>query len=88
MRAFFRLSRLRAARTQHQQRFNRSTVVMSSSSAAALYTAAIAASKAPASTPEDAADKSHHQKGGVGFMNPWPSYVDFFPPKLLWGMVS
>ena len=51
------------------------TIKMSSASTAvALYASVITASKT-ASQPEDAAEKSHHAKGG-GFINPWDSFFN------------
>jgi hypothetical protein len=54
-----------------------STVKMSSvSTAAALYASVISASQVAGAVPEDVEERAHHAKGGKGFINPWPSFID------------
>lgn len=38
--------------------------------------------------PSDAKDKAHHNKNGVGFVNPWPSYKDWQPLNIIWAMTK
>jgi len=47
----------------------------SAGTAAALYAVTVSLSTVGA-VPEDAKDKRHHVKGGVGFVNPWDSYLE------------
>jgi len=47
--------------------------------AAVIYAASVSSPKALGAVPEDSATKAHHAKDGKGFVNPWPSWVDFNP---------
>ncbi|KAL2008369.1 hypothetical protein VTN00DRAFT_8351 [Thermoascus crustaceus] len=57
---------------------------MGSSTTAVLYVATISASPV-AATPEDAAQKSHHLK--VGYRNPWDSWRDLQPLRVLRSLI-
>jgi hypothetical protein len=37
--------------------------------------------------PEDYEEKRHHLKGGKGFVNPWDSFKDFNPMRLMASMI-
>ena len=83
MRSFFnRLLNRRATRTI----FLPTNILRASSTGgmatAAIYALSITNPAALGAVPEDAEGKEHHLKGGSGFRNPWPSYVDFNPFKI------
>jgi hypothetical protein len=44
--------------------------------AAVFYAATISLSTTQGAVPEDAKEKRHHNKSGVGFVNPWDSYKE------------
>ncbi|KAF2424266.1 Metallo-hydrolase/oxidoreductase [Tothia fuscella] len=48
----------------------------SASTAAAFYASTISASQMTGAIPEDTEVNAHHAKGGKGYINPWPSFVD------------
>jgi N-acyl-phosphatidylethanolamine-hydrolysing phospholipase D len=53
---------------------------------AAIYACSVTSPTNLGAVPEDAKGKEHHLKGGAGFRNPWPSYVDFNPAKIMLSM--
>lgn len=63
------------------------TMAGSVTAATAYALASISTPSALGAVPEDAADKKHHVKNGVGFTNPWESWKDFYPPKILKEMI-
>ncbi|CZT43023.1 probable FMP30 Found in Mitochondrial Proteome [Rhynchosporium secalis] len=60
--------------------------------AAVLYACSMSSPKALGAVPEDNAAKAHHAKDGKGFVNPWPSWVDFnplvFSGQMIWRIVT
>ncbi|KAG4414539.1 hypothetical protein IFR04_012340 [Cadophora malorum] len=60
--------------------------------AAVIYAASVSSPKALGAVPEDSATKAHHAKDGKGFVNPWPSWVDFNPVTiggtLIWRRIT
>lgn len=42
----------------------------------ALYATVISTSQVTGAVPEDVKELRHHAKGGKGFINPWPSFLD------------
>jgi hypothetical protein len=72
-------------------RFTRTTLKMSSAGlggglgSAALY-AVVSNPAQVGAQPEDAKELKHHLKNGKGFTNPWESFRDFTPWKILSGM--
>ncbi|KAL2063027.1 hypothetical protein VTL71DRAFT_6099 [Oculimacula yallundae] len=60
--------------------------------AAVLYACSVSSPTAPGAVPEDSATKAHHAKDGKGFVNPWPSWVDFNPlvigGQMIWRRVT
>ena len=69
---------------------SQASVKMSSAgaaTAATLYAIASITTPDGGAKPEDAVEKKHHVKNGKGFRNPWPSYKDVAPSKIMWEMV-
>lgn len=62
-----------ARSTRH---FHRSVQMSSASTAMALYATVVSTSHATEAVPEDVKELRHHAKGGKGFINPWPSFLD------------
>ena len=59
----------------------------SSMTAAMLYACTVSAPSALGAVPEDAPDKKHHLKKGVGFTNPWESWVEMSGPQIARSMI-
>ena len=55
--------------------------------AATLYAIASISTPNGGTKPEDATEKKHHLKNGKGFWNPWPSYKEASPAKIIWEML-
>jgi N-acyl-phosphatidylethanolamine-hydrolysing phospholipase D len=47
-----------------------------SGTTAAVYAVAVSLSTTTGAVPDDAKEKRHHVKGGVGFQNPWDSWFE------------
>jgi hypothetical protein len=58
------------------------TTMAGSMTAAALYACSMSSPSALGAVPEDAPDKKHHLKSGVGFQNPWESWKELSGPKI------
>jgi len=73
---------------QQQQQVNQSKQVrsMAGMTAAALYACTTTSPTALGAVPEDSGAKAHHLKNGKGFTNPWESWIELSPPKILLGM--
>ncbi|TKA81370.1 hypothetical protein B0A55_02071 [Friedmanniomyces simplex] len=58
----------------------------------AIMSAIVSSPTAPSRQPSNVAAKAHHNKHGVGFINPWPSYLERSGPqmmgKMLWLRLS
>jgi N-acyl-phosphatidylethanolamine-hydrolysing phospholipase D len=59
-----------------KRQLSSTTKMASASTAVALYASVISASQIAGAVPEDAGERAHHAKGGKGFINPWPSFMD------------
>ena len=81
IRTFTRRRPLKPASPTTSRTENRIVVraMSTSMTAAVLYACSMSSPKALGAVPEDSASKAHHAKDGKGFVNPWPSWVDFNP---------
>ncbi|RMY63470.1 hypothetical protein D0864_12622 [Hortaea werneckii] len=53
----------------------------------ALLNAVVSSPQTASASPSDISAKAHHNKHGKGFVNPWPSYEDFTPWKIVLKML-
>jgi len=68
------------------RRFHESNV-RSSAMTSALLNAVVSSPQTASASPSDISAKAHHNKHGKGFVNPWPSYEDFTPWKIVLKML-
>jgi N-acyl-phosphatidylethanolamine-hydrolysing phospholipase D len=88
LRALLRRRPARPIKDSKQQSSATQTLVMSSGmTAAALYACTMTSPTALGAVPEDVEAKSHHVKGGKGFVNPWDSWRDFTAAGIFKAMV-
>ncbi|KAI6841224.1 Zn-dependent hydrolase/oxidoreductase [Hortaea werneckii] len=53
----------------------------------AILNAVVSSPQTASASPSDISAKAHHNKHGKGFVNPWPSYEDFTPWKIVLKML-
>lgn len=82
MRAFFIFFR----RSLGARPFSSTVKMSATSSAAALYAAVVSTTQPGSAVPEDVKELKHHVKGGKEYTNPWDSYADQSPLKVVWAM--
>lgn len=63
------------------------TMAGSMTAATAYALVSITTPSSSGAVPEDVADKKHHAKHGVGFINPWPSWKEFSGPGIAKDMI-
>lgn len=68
------------------RRFHKSHV-RSSAMTSAILNAVVSSPQTASASPSDTSAKAHHNKQGKGFVNPWPSYEDFTPWKIVFKML-
>lgn len=82
MRAFFRSLLCRKHKPPSTQNNTQSRAMSSGMAAAIAYACTMTPPSALGAVPEDSKEKAHHLKGGKGFQNPWPSWIDQNPMKI------
>lgn len=60
---------------------------MSSKATASTPRAVISSTVERMSLPEDAEQKAHHNKYAPGYRNPWSSWNEMSPKKIIWEMI-
>lgn len=78
----------RAAQQATTARSLHTTTIQRSAMTSALLNAVVTSPSAFSAQPPDAKEKAHHNKNGVGFVNPWDSYKDWQPWSILMAMAK
>lgn len=86
-RSFTRRRPLKTATTPAPQKQIVTRAMSGGMAAAVLYACSVSSPKALGAVPEESATKAHHAKNGKGFVNPWPSWVDFNPMAIGGAMI-
>ena len=60
---------------------------MRSAMTSAIVSAVVTSPTTPSAQPSESKDKAHHNRSGKGFVNPWPSYRDLTPWKIITQMI-